>query len=355
MRALLWRLIRAFLFRFDAETAHLVALRTLQLISRLPVKVRNLPVRILISGAPGERRSEPMRWNALGMEFSSPVGLAAGFDKDSEILAVLPNLGFGFAEIGTVTPRPQAGNDRPRLFRDRARSALFNRMGFCGLGATIVSSRLARARPGLPAGFRVGVNIGKNRETLLDRASDDYRRAITPFRDLADYVVINVSSPNTPGLRSLQTVDSLRPILAEVGDEVANWSRKPPLLLKLAPELSGDALAELVLELERAGIDGWVLTNTLAGELSALGTKLSGGWSGGPLAEASRRSLREVRAISRLPIISVGGIMRAEEAQVRMEMGANLIQIYTGWIYRGPGFPAEIRCKLALETQKPRA
>jgi len=220
-------------------------------------------------------------------------------------------------------------------------------MGFCGLGATIVSDRLARARERLPDGFRVGVNIGKNKDTPLERASADYRKAIEPFRDLADYVVINVSSPNTPGLRSLQTVKALRPILASVAEALEGWKRRPPLLLKLAPELSGIELAELVLKLEVGEdgcppIDGWVLTNTLAGEIEARGRKLDGGWSGGALIEASRRSLKEVRSQSRKPIISVGGIQSAEEARMRMEMGASLIQIYTGWIYGGPGLPAKL-------------
>jgi dihydroorotate dehydrogenase len=277
------------------------------------------------------------------MDFGSPVGLAAGFDKDAEILAALPAMGFGFAEIGTVTPRPQPGNERPRLFRDPARASLFNRMGFNGLGAEIVSSNLAEVRPHLPEGFRVGVNIGKNKDTSLDRAAEDYRKAIRPFKDLADYVVINVSSPNTPGLRSLQTVESLTPIVSEVQEELAQWRRTTPVLLKLAPELRGEDLKAVILALEARKISGWVLTNTLAGTIDTPSGSLAGGWSGGAVTEPARLSLQEVRSISQLPIISVGGILSAEEAQVRLDLGANLIQIYSGWIYRGPTFPRDIK------------
>jgi dihydroorotate dehydrogenase len=216
-------------------------------------------------------------------------------------------------------------------------------MGFNGLGATLVAARLAELRPRLPAGFRVGINIGKNKDTPLDQAPSDYLKAVQPFRDLADYVVINVSSPNTPGLRSLQTTEALTPIVSLLKAELSKWTVEPPLLLKLAPELMGNELKEVVLELEKCGISGWVLTNTLGGDIETVSGKLSGGWSGGVLTEASRRSLQAVRAISRLPIISVGGIMTEEEARLRMELGANLIQIYTGWIYRGPTFPADIK------------
>jgi dihydroorotate dehydrogenase len=344
--------IRAILFKIDAETAHRFALCAVRLLLRMGTG----PVRILADASRPVLPSDPGRapWNVLGMEISSPVGLAAGFDKDSEILAALPLLGFGFAEIGTVTPRPQPGNERPRLFRDPERTSLFNRMGFSGLGASIVSSRLAEVRPELPLNFRVGVNIGKNKDTPLEFSAADYKKAIAPFRDLADYVVINVSSPNTPGLRSLQTAQALQPIMAEVTEELVKWARKPPLLLKLAPELRGEALSALISELEasrNAKIDGWVLTNTLAGQIETLSGTLTGGWSGGAVVEGARRSLQEVRAQSKLPIVSVGGILSADEALLRMQMGADLVQIYTGWIYRGPTFPSELARSLREQKQ----
>jgi dihydroorotate dehydrogenase len=281
------------------------------------------------------------------MSFRSPVGLAAGFDKNCEILPALPDLGFGFAEIGTVTPRPQPGNERPRLFRDRPHRALFNRMGFNNLGAEIIATRLKEARARLPTSFRVGVNIGKNKDTALSDAPGDYRAAARPFDGLADYLVINVSSPNTPGLRSLQSVEALEPIVREVLAEVSGWERRVPVLLKLAPELGGEELQAILRAGERWGVAGWVLTNTLGGGWPK--PAITGGYSGAPLAEAARTSLASARAITSLPIISVGGILSPKEAAARIEAGAQLVQIYSGWIYEGPRFPAKISSVLAKQ------
>jgi dihydroorotate dehydrogenase len=332
LRHLAWRLIRFCLFGFDAETAHKITIRLI----RSSIYFNNVPIKI-IAGSTSARST-----TVLGMQFQSKVGLAAGFDKDAEILAALPAFGFGFAEIGTVTPRPQPGNDRPRLFRDFERNSLFNRMGFNGLGATLVSERLARVKPKLPENFRIGVNIGKNKDTSLENAADDYLRAVIPFRDLADYVVINVSSPNTPGLRSLQNERSLDPIIQKVGEELSKWSKKPPLLLKIAPELTEVTLSGIIRSAEAAGIDGWVLTNTLGGVIETSKGTLTGGWSGGAVTSGARRSLQEVRSFSHLPIISVGGILSLEEARLRIQMGANLVQIYSGWVFSGPSFPREL-------------
>ena len=344
MRLFFWSIIKRVLFLLDAERAHRLTVRLIHLGSRMG----SAPLRI-VSGAKRDYYPPTALPKVLGMEFRSRVGLAAGFDKDAEILDALPALGFGFAEIGTVTPRPQPGNDRPRLFRDPARESLFNRMGFNGLGAKIVSDRLARLKPRLPAGFRVGVNLGKNKDTPLENAASDYVKAAENFQGLADYVVINVSSPNTPGLRSLQTIEALKPIVEGVNGVISRWGRRPPLLLKLAPEVTGDELAGVMREAERFGIDGWILTNTLGGPFSRGGdaSPLTGGWSGGALTEKARRSLIEARRVSKLPIISVGGILTEDEAEIRRSEGADLIQIYTGWIYRGPGFPARVGARLA--------
>jgi dihydroorotate dehydrogenase len=308
-------------------------------------KVRALK---LVSGSSSQYYPESALPKVFGMTFRSRVGLAAGFDKDAEIVTALPSLGFGFAEIGTVTPRPQPGNERPRLFRDPVRASVFNRMGFNGAGAEVVSRRLAgvKEQGHLPPHFRVGVNLGKNKDTSLECAASDYAKAASHFKDLADYMVVNVSSPNTPGLRSLQTIEALRPIIAAVHEIISRWSRKPPLLLKIAPELQGESLAQLITELESskdAPIDGWILTNTLGGEHRGQ----VGGWSGGVLTEQSRKSLIDARAVSRLPIISVGGILTAEEAMERLRLGADLVQIYSGWIYGGPSFPALLSEKIA--------
>jgi len=325
------------------------------LLIRVGIRIGAAPLRWVSGGnsLTQAKRSDSKSHTVLGMEFRSRLGLAAGFDKNAEILTALPALGFGFVEIGTVTPQPQAGNSRPRLFRDPSNEALFNRMGFNGLGATIISERIAHAKETLPADFRVGVNLGKNKDTPLERAWEDYVRSARAFEGLADYLVINVSSPNTPGLRSLQTVEALKPIIGGIVELILRWGKKPPLLLKTAPELSAKELAELIQTVEPWGIDGWVLTNTLGGTLKTREQELQGGWSGKPLAELSRKSLKEVRQVSRKPIISVGGITSLEEAAARISDGANLLQIYTGWIYRGPTFP--VKLTRALETQKPQA
>jgi dihydroorotate dehydrogenase len=263
------------------------------------------------------------------------VGLAAGFDKNAEILTALPDLGFGFAEIGTVTPRPQLGNEKPRLFRWAKSQKIFNRMGFNSDGAALVARRLAHYKPQLPTGFRVGVNIGKNKETPNEKAYEDYRDALRPFRDLADYVVVNVSSPNTPGLRSLQSRTSLAPILNAVHSELELWKRRPPLFLKLAPELDVLELQDLLMHADELHLDGIIITNTLAGSYE----NKPGGYSGAVLTDISREVLMKARTLSKLPIISVGGVMNPAEARARRRLGADLVQIYSGWIFGGPRFP----------------
>lgn len=344
---ILWKILRFLLFRLEPEAAHRLTVQMIQAGQRL--SPRGLAV---ISGASRvfpipQLETQPLP-QVFGMTFLSRVGLAAGFDKDGELLEALPHLGFGFVEIGTVTPRPQPGNPQPRLFREPKTRALFNCMGFNGAGAKLVSQNLRAARPLLPLHFRVGVNLGKNKETSLEDAAADYRKAAEYFEDLADYLVINVSSPNTPGLRSLQSAQFLLPIVDQVTAVIAKWSRKPPLLLKLAPEIRGDELISLMKAIEGDGnggqspvIDGWVLTNTLGGTKMVGPTILSGGRSGGPLSGLSRQSLIEAKQASRLPIISVGGVTTDQEAVERRKLGADLIQIYTGWIYGGPTFPVQ--------------
>lgn len=348
MQQPIWRMIKWFLFRIDAETAH----RMVVSLIKVGIRLGNCPLRISGGTCLGhsvvkisERGSREIE--VLGMRLSSRLGLAAGFDKDAEVVRGLPALGFGFAEIGTVTPRPQSGNNRPRLFREPAKQALFNRMGFNGLGASLVSERLGKAKPFLPSGFCVGVNIGKNKDTPLDEAAADYVKAAIPFQGLADYMVVNVSSPNTPGLRSLQTVEALKPILGGVNDVISQWERRPPLLLKIAPEVMGESLSHLLQEGEMLGVDGWVLTNTLSGMIYHQGQDYQGGWSGGPLTIPARTRLIEARQVTRLPIISVGGILSAEEAVERCRLGADLIQIYSGWIYGGPAFPVKVARELS--------
>ena len=306
-------------------------------------------------------RDPVLRVHALGLEFPGPLGLAAGFDKDARATSGLGALGFGFVEVGTVTARAQPGNPRPRMFRLPADRALINRMGFNNDGAAAAAARLRRWPRGPGARPVVGVNIGKTREVPEQDAAADYAASARAVADVADYVVVNVSSPNTPGLRDLQEVDRLRPVLAAVREalDAAAGSRRVPLLVKIAPDLAGpdvDAVADLAVEL---GLDGIIATNTTvsraglaspAAEVSAAG---AGGLSGPPLrapALAVLRRLRE-RAGDRLVLIAAGGIETPDDAWERLAAGATLVQAYTGFIYGGPLWPRRMHAGLARRTR----
>ena len=332
---LIWNAFRFFLFLLPAEFTHELAKLALKFYSHFLAPFSK-PIHF--------HEVQKGKMNFLGV--ANPIGLAAGFDKNAEILAVLPSLGFGYAEIGTVTPKPQGGNEKPRLFRDSQKQALFNRMGFNNLGAGIVSDRLRKIKPKLPTGFKVGVNLGKNKMTPDEDAALDYAKVARTFLDCADYFVINVSSPNTPGLRALQTEAALIPIIQAVKKEVGTLPI--PILVKLAPELSGPPLASLIQAMEKEGIAGLVLTNTLGGTLAFKGKNYTGGWSGKVLTEESGKILKEVKKITSLPIISVGGIDRFSEMNARLLGGADLIQIYTGWVYQGPFFIRNVLRELKL-------
>jgi len=326
-----WRGVLKLVSNIDAEALHDASLAFIKLHNKIPIV----------------RKSEVVRpITVFGIEFMNFVGLAAGFDKNSEIVEYLPGFGFGFAEIGTVTPRPQPGNDRPRLFRDYEKQILFNRMGFNNDGAEVVSRRLRKAKTTLPQSFRVGVNVGKNKETTNDDAHFDYAKAVSYFEGLTDYLVINVSSPNTMGLRDLQNRESLNRILESVFAVVDKWSVPPPVLVKLAPELNEEAQGSIVEELEKSGIAGLVLTNTLKGSWKIDNEMIEGGLSGRPLVEPSERALVSYRKKTDLPIISVGGIIDLEVAQRRLDLGASLLQIYSGWVFSGPDFPRLISVNL---------
>ena len=277
--------------------------------------------------------------DALGLHFAHPVGLAAGFDKNATAYEALAALGFAFIEVGTVTGQAQPGNPKPRLFRLPADRALINRMGFNNLGASVVRTHLTQKRS-----VPIGVNIGKTKIVAEENAASDYVQSTRLLGPLADYLVVNVSSPNTPGLRNLQTVELLRPLLASVKAELDEISPRRPLLVKIAPDLNDadiDAIAELALELE---LDGIIATNTTisraglhssAAEVEACG---AGGLSGAILKARSLEVLERLyrRVGKRLTLISVGGIETAEDAWARLAAGASLVQIYTGFVYGGP-------------------
>ncbi|MFN7684145.1 MAG: quinone-dependent dihydroorotate dehydrogenase [Oligoflexia bacterium] len=316
-----YSLLRRALFVLDAEKAHHLACTLLRWAGPL------------VRGWSPEPQD---RFECMGLNFRSRLGLAAGFDKNGQLIEAIAALGFGFMEIGTVTPRPQAGNPRPRLFRDPLRRSLWNRMGFNNEGAPAVAARLKRARESgyIPDGFQIGVNLGKNRDTPIEHAAQDYLEGFKAFEGLADFFVINVSSPNTPGLRDLQDTSFLLPLLAQIRGPV-------PCLLKIAPELSETAIRDLVGVLDPV-IDGWVVSNTLKGAGPGEAASLEGGWSGEVLRSHSFRALTQVADLAERPIVSVGGIASAEEACLRVRAKASLLQVYTGWIYEGPGLVRQI-------------
>lgn len=293
-------------------------------------------------------------WN---LRFRNPVGLAAGFDKNAQYLRELDVLGFGFVEIGTVTPKPQAGNDRPRLFRLPADLALINRMGFNNDGMTVVAERLKKWRAATSNNNRsgrliIGGNIGKNKSTPNEEAWKDYEKCFRTLFDHVDYFVVNVSSPNTPGLRELQEKESLRKILTHLNAINRQQPQPKPLLLKIAPDLSTaqlDDIIELSLELK---LDGWVATNTTisraglhtpAAEVEQMGT---GGLSGKPLAQRSTEVIHYLhkKSSGSITIIGSGGVFTASDVQEKMNAGARLIQVWTGFIYEGPSVVKKI-CK----------
>lgn len=334
----MYPLLRSLLFRFDPETAHALSLRALNVVGALP------PLRgaVRALAAAGKR---PV--HAFGLTFHNRVGLAAGYDKDGLAWRGLASLGFGHIELGTVTPRPQAGNPRPRIFRLPEDRSLINRMGFPNRGADFLARRLRGHRP---AGLILGVNLGKQRETVLERAAEDYERLMEAFAPLADYLAINVSSPNTPGLRELQQVSALGPLLERLAVRRAELSeryrRKIPLLIKLAPDLGQAELDAALQAIVAAGMDGVIATNTttervnlrspLAGE--------AGGLSGAALTERSTALVRRIERLTsgKLPIVACGGVMNVAHAQAKLDAGACLVQLYTGLIYEGPGLPRRI-------------
>ncbi len=333
----MYRLVRPWLFRLDAETAHDLTLQAVRLAGAL------LPVRKVL-GAIFSAPACPVQ--AFGLTFRNPVGLAAGYDKDGLAVRGLATLGFGHLELGTVTPRPQAGNPRPRVFRLVEDEAVINRMGFPSQGAERLAVRLERLRRGDCLPVVIGVNLGKNKETPLEEAADDYLTLMRRFAPLADYLVINISSPNTLGLRQLQARRMLEDLLRQVRACRATLPVSPPVLVKLAPDLSATELDDALAALVDFGMDGVILTNTTLERptLQSSWQEERGGLSGGPLRARSEAFLQHaVRALNgRLPIVSVGGIMTPQDALRRLEMGATLVQVYTGLVYAGPTLVRDI-------------
>jgi dihydroorotate dehydrogenase len=323
---MIYRLARSGLFRLDPERAHAVTLRSVRLLGKFstPRVLADSPVSV------------------MGLSFANRVGLAAGFDKNGTALDGLFALGFGHIEVGTVTPRPQPGAPKPRVFRLRACEGLINRMGFPSEG---VESVVARLNPNQRAGV-VGINIGKNAATPIVRAVDDYVFCLRAVFQVADYVAVNVSSPNTAGLRSLQDIDQLQPLLSALAEESmrlqAHYSRRVPILLKLSPDLSESELSRAATVAASNGMAGIIATNTTLSRDGVEGDPLAhepGGLSGRPLFQKSLRAVRILRQTlgQDLALVGVGGVASPADAQLLSEAGADLIQLYTGLVYRGPG------------------
>ncbi len=328
-------LVKPLLFQLDPEEAHHFTIHNLQLAGKLPFLIR------LFSGR--KVTGSSLHRHLFGIDFPNPVGLAAGLDKNGDVIDEMGMLGFGFVEIGTITPRPQPGNDKPRLFRLTKNEALINRMGFNNVGAEVAAQKLKRRKTDII----VGVNIGKNKTTSNDDAIRDYEYCFKTLFDYAHYFVVNVSSPNTPGLRELQEKDALLEILNALQDYNHAQEKPKPLLLKIAPDLTNEQLNEIISVIHQSKLDGIVATNTTISrdglsyskqEIENFGT---GGLSGKPVTKRSTEVIQYINSKIKTQnpkpvVIGVGGIMNANDAKEKLEAGADLIQLYTGFIYSGP-------------------
>jgi len=326
------RFVRPLLFSLDPETAHHLTIRLLGRASYFDVALHAL------------RRFQPTskQISLFGLTFPNPIGLAAGLDKNGVALPAWAALGFGFIEIGTVTAKAQLGNPKPRIFRLPEQQALINRLGFNNDGADAIAQRLRGLResgrwPAVP----VGINIGKSRVTSLEKATDDYLYSFRMLRDFAAYITLNISSPNTPGLRELQEPERLSELLHAIGDEAGTAPK--PLVVKISPDVSDAELTAILAVCEENGVSGVIATNTTL-DHSSIAPQLdqAGGLSGAPLREKSTALVREISARSTIPVIASGGIFDAESAREKFQAGAHLIQLYTGFVYRGPQLLREI-------------
>lgn len=327
------RFVRPRLFSFDAESTHHLAIQLLHWASHFDPALRLLDSFFQLPRQPKK---------LFGLEFPNPIGLAAGFDKNGVALPAWEALGFGFIEVGTVTARPQPGNTKPRIFRFPEQQALINRLGFNNDGADAVAQRLRDARTRRRRlGVVLGVNIGKSRATPLENSVEDYVYSFKLLRKFADYMVLNVSSPNTPGLRELQGPEALSKLLDAI--DSANRTNPTPVAIKIAPDLTTDELGEIISVCENHRLAGIIATNTTidhSGIPAALDQE--GGLSGAPLRAKSTEFVRSITARSTIPVIASGGIVDADSALEKIEAGAQLLQVYTGYIYRGPGLLREI-------------
>ena len=337
---MLYELARPLLFRMDPERVHEMAVRRLEAAGRSERLARVLRSRYFVE----DPRLSQELW---GLRFPNPVGIAAGFDKNARLVDVLPHLGFGFVEVGTVTSEPQSGNPKPRLFRLPKDRALINRLGFNNDGADAVAARLAKSGPPM---VPVGVNIGKARRVPNAEATQDYLRTFEKLYPYGAYFVVNVSSPNTPGLRELQARDAMEELVRALKQRNAELARaqgsKPkPLLVKVAPDVLPKDLEAMVEVARSERLDGLIATNTTVSRVGLrTPVEQEGGLSGAPLRERSTKLIRDVHEMTdgRIPIVGVGGVFTADDAWEKLLAGASLVQLYTGFIYGGPGTVSDI-------------
>ena len=346
----MYKLLRALLFRLDAETSHRLTFTALRLLYRLPGV--SPTVRAVYA-----RRVPSLPVSVMGLTFSNPVGLAAGLDKNAEHVQSLADFGFGFLELGTVTPRPQPGNPRPRMFRLVAHAALINRMGFNNVGAAKFLVNLAAQGKPCP----IGINIGKNRDTPMERAADDYLSALNAVYRLADYIAINISSPNTAGLRDLQQEQNLEALLSALKTGQAALAEKHgryvPIALKIAPDLDDTQIAAIARLVQKHRFDAVIATNTTIARPGLEREPLAhqaGGLSGRPLKPLATEIIRKMYAHlqGKVPIIGVGGIETADDAWAKLVAGADLVQIYTALIYQGPDIVSDVARGLEVRVQQ---
>lgn len=345
----MYRLLRALLFLLPAETAHRLGMRALVLLSGVGGLCAALRRRTL---APVRTARVKLATRCAGMDFEHPLALAAGLDKNAEAVAGLFGLGFAAVEVGTLTPRPQPGNPLPRMFRIPEQRALINRLGFNNRGAQAAAGRLRalRWRPG-----PVGVNLGKNKDTPLERALEDYLACVDALGALGDYVVVNASSPNTPGLRQLQEPEALERLLRAVRGRLDQIATGKPLFLKIAPDLAPEAVDAITDVAIACGLQGIIATNTTVTRPFEHPTaKESGGLSGTPVRDLSTQVLRRAyaRGRGRLSFIGVGGVLDAEDVYAKLRAGASLVQLYTGFIYGGPSTVRTLLAGLAERLER---
>ena len=335
----MYKIVRFFLFLFKPEFIHHISFILIKSGAIIPGKMWSW--RLLF-----KLRDTRLKREVFGIKFDNPVGLAAGFDKDAKLFDELASFGFGFVEIGTVTPLPQDGNPKPRLFRLKEDNAIINRMGFNNEGIEATVARLRRKK----SNIIIGGNIGKNKVTPNERAVNDYEMCFEKLFPYVDYFVVNVSSPNTPGLRELQEKEPLTSLLKRLQELNSQKDKRKPILLKIAPDLTNKQLDDIILIVSETNIDGVIATNTTIDRSGLKTTKIrlesigNGGLSGKPVKERSTEMIKYLSGKSNkaFPIIGVGGIHSAEDALEKLDAGATLVQVYTGFIYEGPSLVKRI-------------